>query len=444
MPPRPPKVSAEVAGAGPKVEGRSFWRAHAVVLVGVAVVAAGGLAAGVTIATRRPARPSAALNSAARKAHRATAKVPLELLSLKPSQGSKNVGFDPTITLSFSEPLAPRSPLPTLFPPIQGTWSRPSATSLSFRPNGQLSPLERVAVELPAGASGVRSSSGALLAGPIKSSFTVVDAPTLRLQQLLSELGYLPVAFDRASSPTTGTRSGTESAPSTGNAQSAVQTLDAEPTVPSEIALEPEPGSFVWRYSAIPSQLASLWSPSNASVVTQGAVMAFEADHGLDVDGEAGPKVWKDLLAAVAGRQANPRPYDYLMVSETDPETLYVWSGGHVVYQTPTNTGISVAPTPLGTWPVYLRFTSVTMKGQNPDGSYYDDPGVPWVSYFHVGDAVHGFIRASYGFPQSLGCVELPPANAAAVFNYDTYGTLVTVTTGNLSAELDAAPAGRA
>ena len=37
------------------------------------------------------------------------------------------------------------------------------------------------------------------------------------------------------------------------------------------------------------------------------------------------------------------------------------------------------------------------MAGTNPDGSHYDDPGVPWVSYFHGGDALHGFIRASYG-----------------------------------------------
>ena len=40
---------------------------------------------------------------------------------------------------------------------------------------------------------------------------------------------------------------------------------------------------------------------------------------------------------------------------------------------------------------------------------------------------MHGFIRASYGYPQSLGCVELPYAAAAVVFKYDNIGTLVTV-----------------
>ena len=36
-------------------------------------------------------------------------------------------------------------------------------------------------------------------------------------------------------------------------------------------------------------------------------------------------------------------------------------------------------------------------------------------------------MRGSYGFPQSDGCVEMPPANAAVVFPYTPIGTLVTV-----------------
>ena len=50
------------------------------------------------------------------------------------------------------------------------------------------------------------------------------------------------------------------------------------------------------------------------------------------------------------------------------------------------------------------------------------------VSYFNGGDALHGFIRASYGFPQSLGCVEMPYSEAAQVYPYTPIGTLVDVT----------------
>jgi len=67
------------------------------------------------------------------------------------------------------------------------------------------------------------------------------------------------------------------------------------------------------------------------------------------------------------------------------------------------------------------------MQGTNPDGSTYDDPNVPWASYFNGGDALHGFVRATYGSPQSNGCVEMPVATAAQVWPLTPIGTLVTV-----------------
>ena len=45
--------------------------------------------------------------------------------------------------------------------------------------------------------------------------------------------------------------------------------------------------------------------------------------------------------------------------------------------------------------------------------SDYNDPGIRCISYFNGGDAIHAFNRASFGTPQSLGCVELPLASAA-------------------------------
>ena len=46
---------------------------------------------------------------------------------------------------------------------------------------------------------------------------------------------------------------------------------------------------------------------------------------------------------------------------------------------------------------------------------------------FYRGDAIHAFPRASFGTPQSLGCVELPLPAAAKVWPYTPIGTLVTV-----------------
>jgi hypothetical protein len=52
---------------------------------------------------------------------------------------------------------------------------------------------------------------------------------------------------------------------------------------------------------------------------------------------------------------------------------------------------------------------------------------VYWINYFNGGDAVHAFPRGSYGFPQSLGCVELPYSAAENAFHHLAVGDLVTV-----------------
>ena len=88
------------------------------------------------------------------------------------------------------------------------------------------------------------------------------------------------------------------------------------------------------------------------------------------------------------------------MVSETLPEQLVVWQDGHDVYTSLANTGVPGATTATGTYPVYARFSSTTMKGTDPDGYHYDVTGVPWVAYFNGGDAVHGYWRYGYGYPR--------------------------------------------
>jgi lipoprotein-anchoring transpeptidase ErfK/SrfK len=93
----------------------------------------------------------------------------------------------------------------------------------------------------------------------------------------------------------------------------------------------------------------------------------------------------------------------------------------------PVNTGAPGADTVDGTYPVFEHVTSSRMQGTNPDGSTYNDPDVPWASFFNGGDALHGFVRASYGSPQSNGCVEMPVATAAQVWPLTPIGTLVTI-----------------
>ncbi|HUV57638.1 MAG TPA: L,D-transpeptidase family protein [Acidimicrobiales bacterium] len=213
--------------------------------------------------------------------------------------------------------------------------------------------------------------------------------------QLLAELNYLPVAF-------------TSSTPQSDPSQSVS-------------------GHFTWKYADLPTRLSSQWSLGSDNVILHGALMDFQNVNQLPVTGVPDAATWSALIAAVQGNKVNPGTYNYVDVSMSSPETLTLYVAGHSKFHALVNTGISVSPTATGTYPVYLRYTSQTMSGTNPDGTHYSDPGIPWISYFNGGDALHGFIRSSYGWPQSLGCVEMPFASAKIVWPYTPLGTLVTV-----------------
>jgi hypothetical protein len=188
-----------------------------------------------------------------------------------------------------------------------------------------------------------------------------------------------------------------------------------------------DPGRFVWRFTTLPGVLKSQWQVGTDNVVLEGALMHFQAVQGLTATGSMNTPTWQTLITAVLDRETDPSSYNYVLVSESLPESVKLYENGRVTFTTLANTGVSEAPTESGTYPVYLRYTVTTMSGTLPDGQPYDDTGIPWVSYFHGGDALHGFIRTSYGWPQSLGCVEMPFAEAATLWPHTPIGTLVTV-----------------
>jgi peptidoglycan hydrolase-like protein with peptidoglycan-binding domain len=191
-------------------------------------------------------------------------------------------------------------------------------------------------------------------------------------------------------------------------------------------AYAPPSGSFTFQ-SGYPSELTSQWKVGTDNVLDQGAIRAFQNDHGITMDGVAGPQVWAVLLKAATKHQMNPNGYTYALADQHSPETLTVWHNGQVIEHTLANTGIAGQGTADGTYPVYLRYQVNWMNGTNPDGSKYHDL-VYWISYFDGGDAVHYFPRYGYGYYQSLGCVEVQWAPAKKVWGYMTYGSLVTVT----------------
>ena len=92
--------------------------------------------------------------------------------------------------------------------------------------------------------------------------------------------------------------------------------------------------------------------------------------------------------------------------------------------------GSDVKPTVVGTFEVYLKLQSQTMRGSNADGTNYETPDVPYISYFHRGYALHGAPwRTSFGYAGaqgSHGCINLPVPVAKWVYDFAPIGTPVT------------------
>jgi hypothetical protein len=314
-----------------------------------------------------------------------------------PAPGSQLQPSTP-ITLTFSKTVqqALGSSRPPVSPATAGTWHAVSSHAIMFRPEGYGYGLgAKVSVGLP---------NGVKIAGaPGGASWTVPSGSSVRLQQLLANLGYLPLRFS-------GPR------------------ISHSPAAQEAAAIHPPSGVFRWRYPNVPDTLRSFWSPGALGVMTQGALMAFENDHGLTTDGVAGASVWRSLIDAADSSNGSAFGYTFVMVhKEASPQSLSLWHNGHTVVTAAVNTGIAQAPTASGTFPVYEHIRSGTMSGTNPDGSHYSDPGIEFISYFNGGDALHAFTRAQYGFPQSLGCVEMALGSAGQVWPYTPIGTLVNV-----------------
>ncbi|HEY5260695.1 MAG TPA: L,D-transpeptidase, partial [Solirubrobacteraceae bacterium] len=320
-----------------------------------------------------------------------------------------SIGPATTLYLTFSKSVNEvlGSTRPQIVPATSGQWRETNSHTLAFTPSGFGAPLgSQLHVQLPHAVS-VTGGSGGGLSTTSQVTWNVPTGSTLRLQQLLAQAGYLPLQWQPSGAAVART-----------------------PSAQAQAAVVPPSGSFSWSYPNTPQQLQAMWSPTQLSAITRGAVMKFENANNITVDGLAGPTVWRLLLGdAISGKDTNSTGYTYVYVHREVPEVLTLWHDGHTILTSAANTGIAGAETELGTFEVFEHIPEGTMSGTNPDGSHYEDPGIKWISYFNKGDAIHNFDRASFGTPQSLGCVELPLQAAAEVWPYTPIGTLVTIET---------------
>ena len=397
-PPGPPDRTGEVHAQFEGRRGRSRTRVIAAVTAVVALLAGGGV---YLLTKSGGTSPSGGV----------TLPGPFRVMSVTPAPGSSDANGSLPVQVAFSAPPAARSPMPTLTPSVPGTWQI-IGDSMVFTPRTAFLPSTRVTVSVPGGRGGVRSAAGLTLASPKAAVFTTGTYSTLRLAEILAQLGYLPMTWEMPNMYV--------------QTESAVNLARTGLAGQIEAAYDPPAGTFSMD-QGYPTSLAGMFAPDLQNVVLRGAVMAFQSEHNMSVSGSINLAFWVALFKAAMTGQANVNGYTYAVADQVDPETLTIYHDGRVVLRSPANTGIPASPTVNGTFPVYEKFLETWMSGTNPDGSKYHDL-VQYVSYFNGGDAVHYFARGAYGFQQSLGCVELPFTQAKEAYPYLTLGSLVTVT----------------
>ncbi|MGC8588768.1 MAG: L,D-transpeptidase [Hydrogenobaculum sp.] len=174
--------------------------------------------------------------------------------------------------------------------------------------------------------------------------------------------------------------------------------------------------TYEWDTENVPSKLVKLSITSKYSILYKSAILRFIKDYNVKFNPD------NTALASIILQQAYKtgfkakKPFVWVYVDQHIPQRVYVWENGKYIFESPANTGV-MGTTNTGTYMVYLRFRKTEMKGTFPGSNKtYDDPDVPWVNYFYRGEALHGFPRRRYGYPQSAGCVELPIPKARELY----------------------------
>jgi hypothetical protein len=197
---------------------------------------------------------------------------PVALVS--PAPGGKLSPAGP-VQLTFARPV--RDVLgdahPRLSPAVPGHWRQENSHTLDFIPSGYGVPLgshEKLTLAHPVA---LGDPTGRRVRTSREAAWTVPSASALRLNQLLAQAGYLPVRW---------TPSGADVA--------------RTPRAQAGAAALPPDGHFAWRYANTPPELRSQWDAKTATVITKGAVMMYQDEHHMTVDGIAGPRLWKALM----------------------------------------------------------------------------------------------------------------------------------------------------
>jgi lipoprotein-anchoring transpeptidase ErfK/SrfK len=190
--------------------------------------------------------------------------------------------------------------------------------------------------------------------------------------------------------------------------------------------------SFGWAFEQIPV----LSAPGYNTVKTGKQIYPFETVNIFAtqiVDNEEwyliGPDQWLEgrKVARVIPNTTAPAGITTNRWIDVDlaEQTLAVYENGRLLFATVIASGLEPYWTRPGTFQIYMKKETETMRNNDPSDFYYLD-NVPWTMYFDGARALHGaYWRTRFGYPQSHGCVNLSVGDSHWIFNWAVEGDWV-------------------
>jgi lipoprotein-anchoring transpeptidase ErfK/SrfK len=193
--------------------------------------------------------------------------------------------------------------------------------------------------------------------------------------------------------------------------QSAIQKV--VDTLPAAVGRAPANGSAITNSSGTVLRTVAAGHSGRTLGDTSGVAAAF-AKQLANLDGAYKLKV-DEVAAQTVTLQR-------LLEVNLTTQTLYLKENGQVVDSWPISSGL-IYPTKTGHYRINSHITSMTMKGNNPNGTTYSQPNVPWVMYFNGDQGFHGvYWHHNFGHPMSHGCVGMPPDKAKQIYDWAPTG----------------------
>jgi lipoprotein-anchoring transpeptidase ErfK/SrfK len=192
--------------------------------------------------------------------------------------------------------------------------------------------------------------------------------------------------------------------------------------------------SFGWPFEQIPVKSAPGYSAPNTNewLNPYSVIQTYDTQNVDNADWNMiGPNQWVEARK-VAQVEINTTPPEGVTTNRwidvnLAEQTLAVYDNRELVFATVIASGLEPFWTRPGTFQIFEKKETETMRNNDPADFYYLDD-VPWTMYFDSARALHGaYWRTRFGYPQSHGCINLSVGDSHWLFNWAVEGDWVYV-----------------